>query len=267
MTSSQSNPSTSFAFPDKIVLVTGSGRGIGREIALRFARAGAHVVVNFFRNRAPAEETAAAIRAVGRQALTVRANVGNLDDLDRLYQEIKSAFGGLDILIHNAASGYNRPAMEQKPRGWEWTMNINARSLLFGAQHAVQLMAGREGAAIVALSSLGAQRVLPDYVLVGTAKAALESLVRYLAVELAPRGINVNAVSPGVVQTEALAHFAAFRAAGSDIFDEIAAATPAGRLCTPADVAEIVCFLCSPAARLICGQTITIDGGYSLVAK
>jgi enoyl-[acyl-carrier protein] reductase III len=267
MTSSQANPDVTFTFSDKIVLVTGSGRGIGREIALRFAKAGAHVVVNFFRNRVPAEETAEAIRALGRQAITVRANVGNLDDLARLYREIESAFGGLDILIHNAASGYNRPALEQKPRGWDWTMNINARSLLFGAQHAARLMARRNGGAIVAISSLGARRVLPDYALVGTSKAALESLVRYLAVELAPQGISVNAVSPGVVQTDALEHFAAFREAGTDIFDEVVAGTPAGSLCTPADVAEVVCFLCSPAARLICGQTIIIDGGYSLIAR
>jgi enoyl-[acyl-carrier protein] reductase III len=267
MTASPDNPAATFSFGEKIVLVTGSGRGIGREIALRFAAAGAHVVVNFFRNRAPAEETAAAIRALGRQAITVRANVGDLDDLARLYQEIEKAFAGLDILIHNAASGYNRPALAQKPRGWEWTMNINARSLLFGAQHAARLMAKRGGGAIVAISSLGAVRVLPDYVMVGTSKAAMESLVRYLAVELAPHQISVNAVSPGVVQTEALAHFAALREAGPHAAEEIASGTPAGRLCTPADVADLVCFLCSPAARMICGQTIVLDGGYSLVAK
>lgn len=266
MTSRQTDPNATYSFPDKIVLVTGSGRGIGREIALRFAAAGAHVAVNFFRNRAPAEETAVAIRALGRQAITVRANVGDLDELDRLYHEIESAFGGLDILVHNAASGYNRPALEQKPRGWEWTMNINARSLLFGAQNATRLMAKRGGGAIVAISSLGAIRVLPDYVAVGASKAALESLVRYLAVELAPHRISVNAVSPGVVQTGALAHFAAFHQAGPHLFQEIAARTPAGRLCTPAEIAELVCFLCSPAARMICGQTIMIDGGYSLVA-
>jgi enoyl-[acyl-carrier protein] reductase III len=117
-------------------------------------------------------------------------------------------FGALDVLIHNAASGYNRPAMEQRPRGWEWTMNINARSLLFGAQHAVPLMERRGGGAIVAISSLGSVRVMEEYVVVGTSKAALEALVRYLGVELAPHGIRVNAVSPGVVLTGALEHFA-----------------------------------------------------------
>lgn len=255
-------------FTDKIVLVTGSGRGIGREIALRFAREGADLVVNFFRNRDPAEETAAAIRALGRRATVVKANVGDLDDLARLYDEVEAAYGGLDILVHNAASGYNRPALEQRPKGWEWTMNINARSLLFGAQHATRLMEKRgNGGAIVAISSLGSIRVMEEYVVVGTSKAALEALVRYLGVELAPRQIRVNAVSPGVVRTAALEHFATFREEGQELIEEVLAQTPAGRLCTAEDVADVVAYLCSPDAALICGQTIIVDGGYSLLAR
>ena len=254
-------------FNGKIALVTGSGRGIGRAIALRLAEEGADVVVNFFRNREPAEETAEAIRALGQRALVVKANVGDLEDLARLYQEIENEFGGLDILVHNAASGYNRPALEQKPRGWEWTMNINARSFLFGAQHAARLMSGRGGGAMVAISSQGSARVLPDYVLVGTSKAALESLVRYLGVELAPLGITVNGVSPGLVVTDALNHFASLRDEGQRTIVEAAERTPAGRLCTPEDVAGVVAFLCTPAARLICGQVIVVDGGYGLLAK
>ncbi len=253
-------------FQDKIALVTGSGRGIGREIALRLAGEGAHVIVNFFRNRKPAGETAAAIRSLGRQALVVKANMGDLDDLTRMYDQIKATFGGLDMLIHNAASGFNRPVMAQKPRGWEWTMNINARSLLFGAQQAVPLMEQRGGGAIVAISSLGSVRVLPDYVAVGASKAALESLVRYLGVELAPKRIIVNAVSPGVVMTDALTHFDSFRQENK-LIEKVASSTPNGRLCTPADVADVVTFLCSPAAQMICGQTIIMDGGYSLLAQ
>jgi enoyl-[acyl-carrier protein] reductase III len=253
-------------FGDKLVLVTGSGRGIGREIALRFAHEGANVVVNFFRNREPAEETAVAIRKLGQQALVVKANMGDLNDIQHLYQQIETHFGGLDILIHNAASGYNRPALKQKPRGWEWTININARSLLFGAQHAAPLMAKRGGGAIVAISSLGSQRVMPDYVVVGTSKAALESLVRYLGAELAPQNIVVNAVSPGVVLTEALKHFATFRET-QDMIERVQARTPTGQLCTPEDIADVVTFLCSPAAKTICGQTIVMDGGHSLLIQ
>ena len=146
-------------------------------------------------------------------------------------------------------------------------MNINARSLLFGAQHAAPLMARRGGGAIVALSSLGSIRVLEEYVVVGTSKAAIEALVRYLGVELAPQGIRVNAVSPGVVRTEALEHFQTFRDEGPDVVSEVEARTPAGRLCTPADVADVVAYLCSDEATMICGQTIIVDGGYSLLAR
>ncbi len=130
----------SLPFSGKTALVTGSGRGIGRAIALHFARNGADVVVNFFRNRPPAEQTAAEIEKLGRRALLVKADVGDLEDLNRLFDETAQAFGSLDIFVHNAASGYNRPAMEQKPKGWDWTMNINARSLLFAAQRAAVLM-------------------------------------------------------------------------------------------------------------------------------
>ena len=255
-------------FADRVVLVTGSGRGIGRAIALNFAREGADVVVNFFRNRASAETTATDIRALGRRALVVKANVGEIEQIERLFAETVAYFGGLDYLIHNAASGYNRPALQQKPRGWDWTMNINARSLLFEAQRAAELMAARGGGAIVALSSLGSVRVMPDYIAVGASKAAIESLVRYLAVELAGQNINVNAVAPGIVDTEALKKFAAYREANEgeqDVLAKLAERTPIGRLATPDEVAAVVAFLCTPAARMICGQTIVMDGGQSLV--
>lgn len=249
-------------FEGKIALVTGSGRGIGRAIALHFARLGADLAVNFFRNRASAEETAACIQEFGRQALLVKADIGSIEGINRLFAEIEGRFGGLDFLVSNAASGYNRPALQQKPRGWDWTMNINARALLFAAQRAVPLMQKRNGGAIVSISSPGSFRVLPDYVVVGASKAALEALTRYLAVELAPYNIAVNAVSPGVVLTEALDHLAASREAG--LIERIRARTPARRLVTPQDVAEVVAFLCTPAASMIRGQVIVVDGGYTL---
>jgi enoyl-[acyl-carrier protein] reductase III len=250
-------------FQNKIALVTGSGRGIGRAIALHFAQHGADVIINFFRNRAPAEETARAVEKLGRRALLVKADVGDLDDLKRLFDETEKEFGGLDIFIHNAASGYNRPALEQKPKGWDWTMNINARALLFAAQHATPLMEKRGGGKIVSISSPGSTRVLPDYVVVGASKAALESLTRYLGVELISKGINVNAVSPGVVETDALNHFASMGNQDA-ILQNFIAQVPAGRLITPEEVAEVVAFLCTPAASMIVGQTIAVDGGYTL---
>jgi enoyl-[acyl-carrier protein] reductase III len=254
---------TALPFSGKTALVTGSGRGIGRAIALHLARNGADVVVNFFRNRAPAEQTAAEIGKLGRRALVVKADVGDLDDLNRLFVETGQAFGGLDIFVHNAASGYNRPALEQKPKGWDWTMNINARSLLFAAQLAVPLMEPRRGGSIVSLTSPGSGRVMPDYVLVGASKAAIESLTRYLAVELSPKNIVVNAVSPGIVETDALKHFDALRL-DEGLIQKAVASTPAGRLVTPEDVAGVVGFLCSPAASMIRGQVIVVDGGYTL---
>ena len=253
------------AFEGKIALITGSGRGIGRAIALRFARQGADVVVNFFRNRAPAEATAAEIEKLGRRVLLVKADVGDLDDLGHLFEETEKTFGGLDIYIHNAASGYNRPVLEQKLKGWEWTMNINARSLLFAAQRAVPMMEKRGGGSIVSISSPGANRVLPEYVVVGASKAAIESLTRYLAVELAQMNIIVNAVSPGIVETDALKHFDALK--DSNVIKKAIAATPAGRLVTPEDVAGVVGFLCTPAAAMIRGQVIVVDGGYILPAN
>jgi enoyl-[acyl-carrier protein] reductase III len=250
-------------FQDKIALVTGSGRGIGRAIALHFARNGADVAVNYFRNRASAEATANEILSLGRRAIAIRANVGELDQLDRLFNEVDRQLGGLDLLVCNAASGYNRPAMEQKPKGWEWTLNINARSLLFAAQRAAPLMEGRGGGAIVSISSPGSSRVLPDYIVVGASKAAMEAITRYLAVELAPRNIVVNAVSPGIVLTDALRHFDAIRQ-NEQLIEQATALCPAGRLVSPEDVANVVAFLCTPAASMIRGQTILVDGGYTL---
>ena len=253
----------SLSFLNKIALVTGSGRGIGRAIALHFAENGADVVINFFRNREPAEQTAREVEKLGRRVLLVRADVGDMDDLNRMFDELEKEFGGLDIFIHNAASGYNRPAMEQKPKGWDWTMNINARALLFSAQRAAVLMQKRGGGKIVSISSAGATRVLPDYVVVGASKAALESLTRYLGVELISKGINVNAVSPGVVETDALNHFASM-GSQDNILQKFVELVPAGRLVTPEEVAQVVAFLCTSAASMIVGQTIIMDGGFSL---
>ncbi len=248
----------------KVALVTGGGRGIGKAIALRLAGEGADVAINYFRNRQPAEETARAIKSLGQQTHLVRANVGEVDELQGMIREVADQFGGLDILINNAASGYNRSIMEQRVKGWDWTMNINARAALFGAQAAAPIMAERGGGAIVNISSFGSTRVLPDYVLVGASKAALEALTRYLAVELAPMNIVVNAVSAGVVETDALQHFPVWREGLSQRLDALRERTPAGRLVTAEDVAGVVAWLCSEDARMVRGQIIVVDGGFTL---
>jgi enoyl-[acyl-carrier protein] reductase III len=238
------------------VLVTGGSRGIGRAIALRFARDGHdRVAIGYLRNDAAAEATAEEIRAAGAEPVLVRGNVTS----GRVLDEIR-ALGPLDAVVHNAATGVIRPALEVTDKHWDWTLNANARSLLGLAQATVPQMP--RGSAIVAISSLGSFRTLENYVLVGTSKAALESLVRYLGVELAPRGIRVNAVSGGVVETGALEHF-------PNKEEMLAAArdrTPAGRMVTPDDLAGAVAFLCSDDAQMLCGQTLIVDGGFSLPA-
>ncbi len=251
-------------FAGKVVLITGGGRGIGKSIALRFAAEGADVAVNFFRKREPAEETVKEIQALGRRAVAIKADVGDDDDLQRLIHEAAEKLGGLDMVVNNAASGYNRPVMEQRVRGWDWTMSINARAALFGAQYAAPLMQKRGGGAIVNISSIGAQRVLTDYVLVGASKAALETVTRYLAAELAPMNISVNAVSAGFVATDALTHFPTMAARLDQYLEAARQRTPAGRLATPEDVAAAVAFLCSKDAAMIRGQVLLVDGGFML---
>ncbi len=244
----------------KTALVTGSGRGIGRAIAVELARRGANIVVNFFRRRKPAEETATMIRDAGGQAIVVRANVGNVQEVQRLVQQGAETFGSVDIFIGNAASGVLRSVLEQEVKAWEWTLNVNARSVLFGGQAAAQYMKENRWGRIIAISSIGSTRVLPEYSIVGISKAAIEAAVRYLAVELAPYGIICNTVSPGVVETEALDFFPS----KDKIISTAKERTPAGRLVTPEEVARFVAFLCSDDAAMIVGQTIQLDGGYSI---
>jgi enoyl-[acyl-carrier protein] reductase III len=244
----------------KVALVTGGSRGIGRAITLRLASEGADVVINFFRKRAAAESTAEAVRGLGASAHVIKANLAEPEKIDRLFAEIEDRFGRLDILVNNAASGVARSAMELDYDGWDWTMDINARAPLLCAQQAAPLM--KDGGAIVNISSLGSRLVLPVYTAVGVSKAALEALTRYLAIELAPRGIRVNAVSAAAVETEALKLYA-----NDPRMPRPAVTTsPAGRMVRPEDVAGVVAFLCSGAAAMIRGQVIVIDGGMSLTA-
>jgi enoyl-[acyl-carrier protein] reductase III len=244
-------------FEGKSVLVTGGSRGIGKGIARRFAELGAaRVAISYLRNDRAAEETAEELRALGAEVVTLRGNVGDPDKARALAE----AAGPLDVLVSNAATGVIRPLEELSEKHWDWTLNANARALLTLARAAAPSMP--PGSSIVAISSLGSDRVLENYALVGTSKAALESLVRYLAVELAPRRIRANAVSAGLVETGALEHFPNRERMLGHFRDR----TPAGRLVEPPDVAGVVTFLASPEADMIRGHVLVVDGGYSIVA-
>ncbi len=251
--------SVSIDLTGRKALVTGGSRGIGRAIAVRLAQAGCDVAINYLRNRAHAEETAQAVEACGRRALMHKVNVAEEARLPEMFGAIRETFGRLDILVSNAASGVIKPAMELTTRHWHWTMDINARALLPLVQQALPLMS--DDSRVIAVSSLGAVRAIPNYAAVGASKAALESLVRHLAVELAPRGIRVNAISAGVVDTDALKHFSN----REQLLTESARRTPAGRLTEPQDVADAALFLVSPLAGMMVGQTIVVDGGYSIM--
>jgi len=239
----------------KSVFVTGGSRGIGKAIALRFARDGAaRVAIGYLRSDAAAEATAEELRALGAEPVLVRGNVTS----DAVLEQV-AALGPLDVLVHNAATGVLRPALETEDKHWDWTVNANARAFLSLARVAAPAMP--PGSSLVAISSLGSIRVLENYVLVGTSKAALESLVRYLAVELGPRGIRVNGVSGGVVETGALEHFP-----NKAEMLELGSRNAAGRIVAPEDLAGAVAFLCSDDAEMVRGQTLIVDGGFSLTA-
>ena len=247
------------SFEGKAVLVTGGSRGIGKEIALEFARRGADIAFNYIRSHSAASETQGEIESLGVRCLRVRAHLGDSDKIRQLFAEVDATFGKLDVLVNNAASGVQRSASELEEKHWDWTLNVNAKAPWLCAIEASKLMPN--GGSIVNITSQGSQKVLPYYFSVGTSKAALESLTRYLAVELAPQGISVNAVSGGFVETGALDYFP-----NREGMLKAGHSTPAGRIVTASDIARVVAFLCTDDAAMIRGQVIVVDGGYTLLA-
>jgi enoyl-[acyl-carrier protein] reductase III len=242
----------------KVALVSGGARGIGRAIALKLGTAGCDVAVNYYNSADEAEALCAELRGAGRRAVAIQASVGVPDSVDELFAEFRRHFDRLDIVVSNAASGVLKPTIEMTLKHWRWCMETNALALNLLAQRALPLMP--QGGRIIALSSLGASRAMPGYGFIGASKAALEALARSLAQELGPRGIRVNVVSAGVVDTDALAYFPN----REQLLAGYAERAPAGPVLTPHDVAGAVYLLCLPEAAMINGHTLVVDGGFAI---
>ena len=240
-------------------MVTGGARGIGRAIALELALQGADVIVNYARSHQKARATVAEISALGVRSLLLRAHLGEPARIREMFQRVEKEFGRLDILVNNAASGVQKGALDLEAKHWDWTLDINTRAPWLCAKEAARLMPG--GGRIVNITSLGSHLVLPNYLAVGVSKAGLEALTRYLAVELAPQGIVVNAVAGGLVDTDVLRHFPN----REEMIEDSVRRTPAGRMVTVEDMAEVVAFLCGDRAEMIRGQVLVVDGGISLL--
>ena len=247
------------SFDGKTALVTGGSRGIGKAIALDLAGRGVDVAFNYFRSDFAAIQTHSEIEALGVRSLRIRSNIADPPKLKGIFATVEKEFGRLDILVNNAASGVQRSASELTEKHWDWAMNVNAKAAWLCSIEASKLM--DQGGSIVNITSQGSTKVLPNYFSVGTSKAALEAVTRYLAVELAPKGISVNAVSGGYVKTGALDHFP-----NREEMLEAGQQTVTGRMVGADDIARVVGFLCSPDSAMIRGQVIVVDGGVSLKA-
>ena len=244
----------------KTVLVTGGSRGIGRAIVLRLIEAGASVVVNYLRNEVAARETCEQAHARGGSAEAIPADVGDPNGVRELFARIRVRWPRLDCLVHGAAMGRLQPLLAVRPAEWNVALRTNAQALLLLAREALGLLA-EPGGRIVALSSLGSHRYVPFYGAIGVSKAAMESVVRYLAVELAPRGVHVNAVSGGMIDGDTLRRFPQHEV----LREAVEQRTPFNRLGTAEELADVVVFLCSDRSNLIQGQTLVADGGFSLM--
>lgn len=247
----------------KKALITGGSRGIGRETALSLAEAGCDVAINFISQEAAANKTAEEIQRLGCNAMVLKADMSEPEDIAAMVEAVEQNWGHLDILVSNAASGGFRTILDAKPSHFDSAMHTNVRSLLLLVQAAIPMLEKSAGQSkVIALSSHGSHRALPAYGLIGASKAAIESLIRHFAFELGPRGINFNVVLAGLVKTDSTQHVPN----ADKMFEEMdkRLRISDSRTLTAKDVANVVRFLASPDSDLIQGQTLIVDGGASL---
>ena len=250
------------ALSGRTALVTGSSRGIGRAIALKLGELGCDVAVNYVTQERDATDVVERLHAMGRRAFAARADVSNLGELGSLFDRVAAEWQGLNVYVNNAIDVASfGPVARLRPDAWRHTIDSHVTTFLIGSQRAAKLMKGRSGT-IVALSSLGARSYVPGYAAIGVGKAAIEALTRYLAMELGPEGIRVNTVSAGPIDTDSLRRFSTF----DQMKEASVRHSPGRRMGLPDDVAEVVAFLCTEAARWIYGQTLVVDGGFSLLS-
>lgn len=245
----------------KTALVTGGSRGIGKAICLELARRGANIAFNYLRSHTSASAAEKEIADIGAQTLRHRANLSDPEAIQSLIEAVEKRFGQIHILVNNAASGVMRSSTELKEKHWDWTQNINAKAPWLLTAAAARIMP--PGSRVINITSPGSTRVLPSYFAVGVSKAALEAVTRYMAIDLAPKSIAVNAISASFVETDALDAFPP----ELQIKQIATRPTPLGRTITPQDVAKATAMLCSPDAEMISGQIITIDGGETLLYR
>jgi enoyl-[acyl-carrier protein] reductase III len=250
----------------RTALVTGASRGIGRSIALRLATDGADVVVGYRRQAERAHEVARQVESLGRRALALELPLEEPHRVGPAFERVAETFGRLDILVASAAATAFRPMAEQKPHNVELTLAISVQSFVAAVQAALPLMTGRPGR-IVGISGIDSHQGMARHGILGAAKAAMESLIRALALELGPQGITVNGVSPGIIDTDSSHLYV--ESIGRDwpsAAAQVASMTPVRRVGTADDVAGLVAYLVSDAASFLTGQTILIDGGLTIVS-
>lgn len=216
-------------------LISGGTRGIGRAIALKLAGDGYNpVFINYLQNDQEADITRNLLGSIGTDCILLKANLVSLNEIDDMFKKISENGSNIGAFVHCAALNTFKPLSSIKPNQWDLTLNINTRAFLYCTQKCISKM--KEGGSIVAISSLGSQRVLPNYGAMGPAKSALESTVKYLAVELARHQIRINAVSGGIIKTDSIYRFPG----ATDWLEEVVKKTPAGRIGMPDDIANAV---------------------------